>query len=269
MAGRVKVCVFAPFLLLAGCSAFFSFNALKGLDKVAAPNPNQYNYAINGAAGLNQLAKDLSSPAIVNALIGDPSATSTIENNLLATYTNTIPGVNVPLADQQLAAALYGDINLKTTSGDQFVNNVVNVVMSGTGSGQTIQQLLQGIVPASVASNLNAFTNMVNGLVNAESAYQVLGATLVPEPAPAPPGVNMGDTAQKSAVAYIMQSILYEIGGSTASATQQMFNLLNNQPNTVPTSPIDPFATPIAPYTETNLNNIHHIFACAGATMPS
>ncbi len=79
----------------------------------------------------------------------------------------------------------------------------------------------------------------------------------------------MGDAAQKAAVAYMMQSMVYEIGGGTANAAQQMFNLLNGQPNTVPSSPIDPFTTPIAPYASTNLDNIRNVFSAAGATMPS
>jgi len=261
----VKACTLASLLLLAGCSAFFGVNLLKGLDKVPAPNPAQYDYSQNGTAGLMKLDADLSSPAVVSALKADPGATSTIESDLQATYTNPA----VPLADQQLAAALYSDVNLKTTSGDTFVNNVVNVVVSGTGSGQTIQQLLQGIVPPDVASDPVAFAAMVNGLLNAASAYQTLGATLVPAPAPVPPGVNMGDAAQKAAVAYMMQSMVYQIGGGTANATQQMYLLLNNQPNSVPTSTIDPFSTPIAPYNGTNLQNIKNIFSSAGATMPS
>ena len=259
--GNVKVCTLAPLLLLAGCSAFFGFNALKGLDKVPAPQASSYE----GPGGLSKLAQDLGSPAVVAALTADPSTTAQVETYLQTRY------LSGPLTtpDEQEAAALYSDLNLATTSGDQFVNNVVNVVVTGSGSGKTIEQLLQGIVPPNVASDPTAFANMVNGLVAAASAYQLLGASLVPEPAPAPPGVNMGDTAQKAGVAYMMQSMIYEIGGGTANAITQMFNLLNNQPNTVPTTSIDPFSTPIAPYTSTNLNNVHHIFASAGATMPS
>jgi hypothetical protein len=257
-------CILASFLLLAGCDAFFGVNILKGLDKVPAPDPGQYDYATAGDAGLKKLASDLGSKAIVSALIADPTTTATIETNLQTTYNDP----TVPVADRQLAAALYCDVNLKTTSGQTFVNNVVDVVLSGTGSGQTIQQILQGIVPADVASDPVAFSAMVGGLVNAAAAYQLLGASLA-APAAAPPGVNMGDVAQKAAVAYMMQSMIYEIGGGTANATQQMYNLINNQANTVPSSPIDPFSTPIAPYDSTSLQNIRNIFTVAGATMPS
>lgn len=254
---RVKACALAPFVLLAGCSAFFSFNAFKGLDKPTPPTASEFE----GPGGLAKLASALNSPAIVALLTADTTTTEEIETYLSTTY------LSAPLttADQQQAAALYADLNLETTSGNVLVNNIVSLVVSGGGGGQTIQQMLQGIVPANVASDPVAFSNMVDGLVAAAAAYQLLGASVPP----APPGMNMGDVAQKAAVAYLMQSVVYQIGGGTANASQQMFNLLNGQPNTVPTSPMDPFSTPVAPYTITNLNNIKDIFTAAGATMPS
>ncbi len=261
----VKACVLAPFLLLAGCSAFFGFNLLKGLDKPPAPKASDYE----GQGGLDKLQTDLSSPAVVAQLKSDPTTTQQIENYLTTTY------LSGPLTtpDQQQAAMLYADLNLKTTSGDQFVNNAANLALSGNGSGQTIQQILQGIVPPDVASDPVKFAAMVSGLLNAAAAYQLLGASLA-APATAPPGMNMGDVAQKAAVAYMMQSVVYEIinantGADTNYAIQQMYNLLNNQANTVPTSSIDPFTTPIAPYDSTSLSNIKNIFTVAGATMPS
>lgn len=259
----VKACVLAPFLLLAGCSAFFGFNLLKGLDKVSAPDPSQYDYATNGAAGLQKLATDLGSQAIVNALIGDPQATNTIESNLQTTYTDP----SVPVADRELAAALSGDINLKTTSGSAVVTNAVNLVLSGT-SGQTVQQILQEVVPDNVKSDPTAFTNMVNGLLNACAAYQVLGNSLTPPQAP-PPGVNMGDVAQKAAVAWTMQCVVTAVinanGGppfSNAQAIDQMYLITNGQPGgiTVP----DPFS-PVTPQNQW----LSNIFTVAGATMPS
>ncbi len=168
---RAKVCLLlAALLLLAGCSAFFEFNLLKGMDKPAAPKASDYE----GSGGLDKLATDLGSPAVVAALAADPTTVSQIEAYLSMTY------LSGPLTtpDQQQAAVLYSDLNLKTTSGDQFVNNVVAIVVSGTGTGQTIQEILQGIVPANVAADPVAFTNMVDGLVASGAAYQLLGASV-------------------------------------------------------------------------------------------
>ena len=246
--GGALVCLLAIFLLLAGCSAFFQFNLLKGLDKPSAPTANDYQ----GAGGLDKLAKDLSSPAVVAALAGDPTATAGIDAYLKSLY-GTSQG--------QQAAALDADLNLKTTSGDQLVNNAVTVAVSGGASGKTVQQILQEIVPANVASDPTAFANMVNGLLAAEAAYQVLGATVPPAPA----DVNMGDAAQKAIVAYTMDSLIAFIGGGAANATTQMFNLMNNQPNTVPPGNMpDPFSG--LPGSPAWLGNI---ITAAGAPMPS
>jgi len=251
-----KACLLASFLFLAGCSAFFGFNLLKGLDKAPAPDPSQYNYATNGEAGLLKLSTDLGSQAIVNAMIGDPQATSTIESNLQTTYNDP----SVPVADRELAAALYSDVNLKTTSGSVVVTNAVNLVQSGT-NGQSVQQILQEIVPDNVKSDPTAFTNMVDGLLNSCAAYQVLGGSLTP-PAQAPPGVNMGDVAQKAATAWTMQCVVTAVEGGTLTQQQaidQMYAITNGQSSTV-TVP-DPFSP--AP------GWLSNIFTVAGATMPS
>lgn len=244
--------VFLSFLL-AGCDAFFGVNILKGLDKVPAPNPSQYDYATSGDAGLKKLQTDLGSQAIINALTGDPSATATIESNLQTTYNDA----TVPLADRQLAATLSGDVNLKTTGGSAVVNNALPVATSGT-SGQTVKDILQQIVPANVASDPTAFAATVNAFLNACAAYAVLGGTVPP----APSGINMGDVAQKAAVAWTVQYLVTQIGGGTQNAIDQMFSLLNNGPYSGP-STIDPFAGGTAP------GWLQNIFTAAGATMPS
>ncbi|HVP20128.1 MAG TPA: hypothetical protein VMU36_14165 [Spirochaetia bacterium] len=251
---KVKACALAPLLLLAGCSAFFQFNLFKGLDKPPAPKASDYE----GQGGLAKLANDLSSPAVVAQLKADPTTTQEIETYLATTY------LSAPLTtpDQQQAAALYGDLNLKTTSGDQFVNNLVDIVMSGASGGKTIQQILQGIVPASVASDPTAFSNMVGGFLAAEAAYQLLGASVPPSPA----GVNMGDVAQKAAVAWTMQLAVNAIIASgvpdTPTAEAQMYALLNNQPNSISGVIVpDPFSFPPA--------WLSNIFTAAGAKMPS
>ena len=239
----------AAVLLLVGCSAFFDFNLLKGLDKPSAPTASDYQ----GSGGLDKLAKDLSSPAIVSALAGDPAATAGIDAYLKSLY-------GTP--QEQQAAALDADLNLKTTSGDVLVNNAVTFAVSGGASGKTVQQILQEIVPANVASDSTAFTAMVNGLLAAEAAYQVLGATVPPAPA----DVNMGDAAQKAVVAYTMDSLITFIGGGTAAATTQMFNLMNNpSAYTGPTGNMpDPFSG--LPGNPAWLGNI---ITAAGAPMPS
>jgi hypothetical protein len=246
-------CLLASLSLLAGCDAFFGVNILKGLDKVSAPNPSQYDYATAGEAGLKKLQADLGSQAVVNALAADPAATAAIVGNLQATYSDP----SVPLSDRQLAASLSGDVNLKTTSGSAVVNNAIQIATAGTGS-QTVKDILQQIVPANVASDHTAFSATVYAFLNACAAYAVLGGTVPP----APPGINMGDVAQKAAVAWTVQYLVTQIGGTTQNAVDQMFNLLNNQPFSGPGT-IDPFASGTAPAW------LQNIFSAAGAAMPS
>ena len=257
--GRATVLVIISCTLLSSCSAFFGANLFKGLDKVSAPSASSYQ----GPGGLDKLAKDLSSPAVVDALKSDPAATASIEA-YLQTYLSSPP---LTTDDQKQAAALYSDLTLKTTSGDVFVNNVVTMALGGTGNNKTVTEILQNIVPPAVAGDPVAFAAMVEGLLNANDSYALLGA-VVP---PAPPGVNMGDVAQKAAVAWMMRSIVNTLETSlslTDSAADrstvegQMFALMNNQPNSISAVTVpDPFASPPA--------WLSNIFTAAGATMPT
>jgi hypothetical protein len=254
-----KVCVFAPFLLLAGCSAFFEFNLLKGLDKPAAPKASDYE----GSSGLDKLASDLGSRAVVAQLAADPTTTQQIETYLSTTY---LAG---PLTtpDQQEAAALYSDLNLKTTLGDQFVNNVVNLVISGASGGKSVKEILQGIVPPSAASDPTVFAAMIEGLLNAYYSYILLGNSIPP----APLNVNIGDVAQKAAVALTIRVAMTEIettlsladsAADRATAEDQMYRLTNNQSNSISGVTVsDPF-NPAPAW-------LQNIFTAAGATMPS
>jgi len=247
-------------LLLSNCSAFFETNVLKGLDTVSAPTAADYQ----GPGGLDKLTKDLSSPAIVAALKADPAATASIAAYLQTEYLST-PPLTTP--DQQQAAVLYSDLCLETTSGDQFVNNAVTLAIGGVGNNKSVKGIMQGLVPSAVAADPVAFSAMVEGLLNANDAYALFGASVPP----APSGINMGDVAQKAAIAWMVRSIMNTLETSlslTDSAADrntvesQLYALLNNQPNSISSVTVpDPYASP--PSWLTN------IFTAAGATLPS
>lgn len=247
-----------PLFLLAGCSAFFGFNAFASLDNPAPPKLSDYQ---GGSSGLARLASDLSSPAVVALLKADPATTQALELYLDTTYNVTAGPLTTP--DQQNAAVLYGDLYLKTSSGDQLVNNIVASVITTTQTGN-ISSLVSSIIPAEVAGDETKFTAMVKGLLYANAAYLRFGASI-----PAlgvPPGMNMGDVAQKAAVAYLMQAIVDSITPSvvvtTASAIHEMFLLVNNDPtNQISgTNVADPF-NPLDV-------NLKLIFDAAGAPYP-
>jgi hypothetical protein len=250
-------------LLLSGCSAFFQANIFKSLDKVTAPTASDYE----GPGGLDKLANDLSSPAIVAALKADPAAAASIETYLQTTYLSS-PPLTTP--DQQKAAVLSSDLYLKTTSGDQFVNNAVTLAIGGVGSSKTVKDIMQDIVPPDVAADPVAFSAMVEGLLDANDNYALFGGSLPP----APSGMNLGDVAQKAAIAWTVRSemntletflSLTDSAADRAAVEAQMFALLNNQPNSISSVTIpDPFSAPQGPP-----GWLDAIFTAAGATLPT
>ena len=262
---RASVLFVAVLLVVSGCKAFFDFNAFSSLDKASVPNPSRYQ----GASGLANLQADLQSQSIVNALKGDLGTVATILSNLNTSYAVTTGPLSTP--DAQTAAILYSDLSLQSTSGDVLVNNIVGTLM--TNPQGNLQAMLQSIVPPDVAADLTKFTNMVNGLLAAKVVYQVLGGSITDvngngkiDPGEGvPPGTNMGDTAQKAAVSYLMLTIFNAVTPfDTGTEIAAMFALLNNQANNISTLNVaDPF-TPMS-----GVPWLKNIFDCAGAPYPA
>ena len=105
--------------------------------------------------------------------------------------------------DQQQAAVLYSELCLKTTSGDQLVNNAVTIALGGVGT-KSLLEIMQEIVPPAVATDPVAFAAMVEGLLDANDKFALFGATVPP----APSGVNMGDVAQEATVAWMVRDVV-------------------------------------------------------------
>jgi hypothetical protein len=237
---RAVVVVIAPFLLLAGCSAFFEVNLLKGLDKVSPPSASDYQ----GPGGLARLAADLSSPAIVEALKSDPNAVAGIVSMLQG----IIAGGSIP--DSQTAAILLGDIYLKTTSGDQVVNNAVEQALDPP-TNPIIDQILKDIIPHDIAADPVKFADMINGLLAAKIAYAGLGAATPPGTS-LPTGTNGGDLVEKATVAYLMDDAVSQTASAhslTINATiDEMFKLVNNEPTIISGSPVNAPLRPPDPW---------------------
>jgi hypothetical protein len=234
----------AALLSFTGCSALFEFNAFSSLDKPAPPKLSDFQ----GSGGLARLAADLASAAVIAQFKADPATTKLVED-YLATY---LPPVD---SDGQTAAALYADLNLKTTSGDQLVKNAVATLTTQSSWSGDIKAILGEIIPADVIHDQAAFEAMVGGLVNARTAYALLGATLAPPGVP-PQGMNMGDIAQKAVVAYLMDAVVSAVVTQTPpgsltqkDAADQLYYLVNDQSNDITTygeTATDPF-NPLPP----------------------
>ncbi len=261
---RIKVAALLVITLLAcaACSAFFDFNAFASLDTPKKPVLADFQ----GVGGLANLSADLGSPAVVAQLAADTTLVGQIKSYLETTY------LSGPLTtpDQQTAAALYSDLSLATTSGDVLVNNVVTTIMSSAPTGD-IASIIDSIIPASVLADATgtAFTNMVQGLLDANDAYTLLGDSL-PTYGP-PPGMNLGDVAQKAAVACLMRVIVNAVIPAASPSTQagaiaDMFMLVTKDPATpLSVSAVTLSTDPLNPMPTFLLN----IFNAAGAPLPA
>jgi hypothetical protein len=274
---RVKsvALILFPLLFLAGCTALFDFNLYRdlGLDKTAAPTPSDYQ----GAGGLDKLAEDLSSPAVIDALKNDPAA-----KDALVTFLEGIMNGDgtVDSSEERQAAILLADLELKTTSGEEFVNNIVTAMMAPIDTSVKVVDLLKSIIPADVAGDKTKFTAMISGLLSANAAYFALGQSIdsdsggdgVVDPGRSlPPGANAGDIAQKAGVAFLASAIVAAVDfvatGGQAEAIAQMFNLLYDPLNLDPL--VDPAMTMPDPFSTAGpeLNAVKALYNAAGMAL--
>jgi hypothetical protein len=259
MAGvKVSVLLIATAMLCTGCSLFYG-NLFAGLDKPPAPKAADYE----GTNGLDKLATDLGSPAVVALLSADPTTVAQIQAFLGGKYDLTSPAT----AADQTAAALSADLGLKTTQGDDLVNNVVTSIMNNPSSGN-IADLIKSVIPPDVIADKTddtAFVAMVEALLDAKVLYDNLGASI--HTLGAPPGMNLGDVAQKAAVAFLMDAVVSTLEGapysySKVQAETQMFDLVTDQANAISLVNVtDPFSPMPA--------NLKYIFDAAGAPYPA
>jgi hypothetical protein len=244
-------------MLCAGCSLFYS-NVFAGLDKPPAPKASDYE----GPNGLTKLGADLDSPDVVALLTADPTTVAQIQAYLDTQYSLGVQPAN---ADAQTAAALSADLGLKTTQGDVLVNNIVTTIMSNP-SGD-ISSLIKAVTPASVLADSTGgdFATMVDGLLDAWTLYDRLGAS-IGTPLGAPPGMNLGDVAQKAAAAYMMYAVVViTLEAAPYSYTQveaetQMFDVATDQPNSISAVTVDPFSS--------MPQSLKNIFDAAGLPYP-
>jgi hypothetical protein len=278
---RAIALLVVPLLALAGCSGLFDFNAFSALDKPAAPKLADYT----ATGGLDKLATDLGSPAVVDQLKADTGTTvADIETYLLTTYLST---PTITTAEQQQAAILYGEVYLKTTEAGSFVNSIVATMVNGIPAGSKIQDLLARILPPAALADPAVFSEMIVALLMANEQYLKLGDSidrnsngvfdtgdgllLV--------GANVGDLAQKAAVAYTIKVVYEQIdaalpGVQTQSELIAQMYLLATAPTSA--DPLvqnlnpDPYATLPSgdAYVNANQPRLSLIFQCAGLSLP-
>ena len=237
MRGGKALLLVAALLGMGGCSAFFDTNLYSAF--APAPTPKASDY--EGTGGLDRLAADLGSDAVVKALSGDPTTTAAIQKYLADTY-GVLTGP-LSTADAQRAATLYSDLALKTSGGEEVVNNAVQAVQAGATAGQGVKDILQGIIPSDVLADSTAFSRMMLAMIDADNAYVAFGNSIPPVPS----GVDMGDVAQKALTAHVASFVVASISGHVGSsqAIPQIYDVLTDQPNSISGYSVgDPYASP-------------------------
>ncbi len=242
---KKTIAVLIPLILvslLTSCAELFEFNLFKALDPIKMPDAAMLSEMEDkeGVSGvLDYLEAELGSPSFIEKLEEEPGAYSAIEDYLFDHKGNS------STADEKRATILYADLNLKTTGGEELVNNSVSALIGGdfsTGSLDTAAEVrafllgfLPEVMPASALSSQAAFDEMLQGFVAANAAYDDFGTAL---PGTIPDEINMGDLVQKAIVSYVIAEAI----GVYSNA--QLYKIAQGvDPGVDPTGSIpDPFA---------------------------
>jgi hypothetical protein len=258
---RVKALALAVAVLfaLAGCAQMFEFNLFGTIDTPPTPTAADYE----GSAGLDKLDEDLDSPAVVDALAEDPD----LVDALLSQIANEFLGGDPPDHDSgscsspeaQQAAIVYADLALKTSEGEELVNNIVETILEGTiDSSSTVADILADIIPPEALASQATFTAMVDALLAANEVYLLLGAYVDGSTSDGvaendlPPGSLPGDVAQKALVAYTMAVTIAEVisgipilaPDEETKAIAELYKVATGQASDATSITPDPYASP-------------------------
>jgi len=119
-------------------------------------------------------------------------------------------------ADEKRATILHADLNLKTTGGEELINNSVSALIGGDfgttdwSNAADIKSFLLGFLPQVMPSGVNSqseFNDMIQGFIAASAAYDDFGNSSLTD---IPDEINMGDVAQKAIVSYVIAEVLAE-----------------------------------------------------------
>ena len=245
---KKTIAVLIPLILvslLTGCAELFEFNLFKALDPIKMPDAAMLSEMEDkeGVSGvLDYLEAELGSPSFIEKLEEEPGAYSAIEDYLTGIYTVGTPPAN---EEEQRATILYADLNLKTTLGEELVNNSVSALIGGDfgatdwTNAADIKSFLLGFLPQVIPSGVNSqseFDDMIQGFVAAYDAYADFGNSL---PSDIPEEINMGDVAQKAIVSYVISEVIT----NSVYTSEDLYNLSQGiDPGPAGSTITDPFA---------------------------
>lgn len=208
--------IFIPLLvaiLFIGCAEMFEFSLFDGVDPTPIPDPT----AMETTEALAELEESFESPTLFRELEQNVEKKEELSNYLKDVWTDA----TAEPEEQQKAQILYADLQLQTTGGDEFVNNVTGVLeglatgemFSEPAEGEPIQETVKDIFTPLIPGDVEdpaAVADMLDALILANDAYTDFGNSLVTTETP-PEGTNMGEVAQSALVTFIVGSVAENI----------------------------------------------------------
>ena len=197
--------------LLTGCAELFEFNLFKALDPIKMPDAAMLSEMENedGVSGvLDYLEAEFGSPSFIEKLDEEPGSYDAIKDYLIDHKGNS--------EDGQRATVLLADLYLKTTGGEEFINNSVTAAISGDFDGLTgqnaadfLEVFIKVIIPSYALSDISSFTVFLDGLSAANQEYHDSAASLDINPTDGvpdnvPDNVNLGDIVQKAIITQVV-----------------------------------------------------------------
>ncbi len=240
---KIILVIAAVSIALLGCQQMFEFNLFSAVDHASIPSASELK-SMETSAALDLLGDESSSDKFYEDLANDPTKKQELEGYLGDIWA---PGSSEAPEDQQRAALLYADIEMKTTGGDELVNNLVNTLLSDNPPND-FSDFWDQVVPAEAQSE-QGMEEMLGGFLDAWNAYDAFGNTLSSNDPPE--GTNMGEVAQNAVVSFYLYSFAEANGVDTTSdtAASDLYDLLTG--TTTPTATAIP-----DPTSSTSLNNI-------------
>ncbi len=213
MLQRIKFVFTAAILsfLLLSCAELFEFNLFENLDNVEMPDIDVLKNEMSTDEMLDYLSDEFDSQAFFDVLADDPDTYSKIETFLEDVWSD---GEASP-EEKQRSRALCADLYLYTTPAGEAAANAADALMdpdfdfSGTSAPieEALSYFLALVVPAEALSSEEAFGEMIDAFVAADSAYQDLATVLTDPP---DEGLNMGQIAQNAVISYVVSSAYLE-----------------------------------------------------------
>lgn len=226
-------------VLIMGCSEeFYEFNLFAGMDPVTIVEVTDLQ-AMDQTSALEVLSDEMSSDSFIEQLSLPENVD---QKNEILTYLGdifmddtgqalTVPETKEELDNYRDAAILYADINMATSGGDVFANNVFELLTTLQDTGGTdpdgtdpdttepfgedqVRDMIASLLPADVDTPED-YSILISGLQNAIVGYEALGDTIGDDngdaeitPDDAPDDIVLGEVAQNAICAVIVDIVI-------------------------------------------------------------